>query len=106
MLEKSRHIGGAGGSRTVGKSPVRGCSKPEDRRVKRLPSQNEESRLRLFAEPVRFGLETGSVELISQKRMADMRHMHANLVRAPCLEFASQQGGNRFLARGEGSRTS
>ena len=65
-----------------------GVLKAQDRGVKGLSSQGLErfpGCVRQFAER---GLEAGPIDFIAQQRMADMRHMHANLMGAAGFQAA------------------
>ena len=57
------------------------------------------------AEPRRLGLETAAIDRVAQKRMADMRQMHADLMRAAGFQAAAQQARDRLaVAAGKTSR--
>src|SRR5687767_14962328 len=60
--------------------------------MQRLPAEALDDQPELVGQPVRLGGVAGRVDGIGNQRMADMRHMHADLVGAPGFELAGEPG--------------
>ena len=63
----------------------------KEARMKRLPAKALNRGLQRFRQGFSLGQEAPSIDVIPHKRMADMRHVHADLVRAAGLQTAGDK---------------
>lgn len=61
--------------------------------MQRLPRKRQGHRADRLFEPLRLAAKPEAVERVAKQGMADMRHVDADLVRAPCFKPAFHQGG-------------
>src|SRR5262245_24487616 len=73
--------------------------KPELARMQRLAAQSCERCLRAGAELARTRLEARAVSHVAEERVADVGEVHADLVRAPCLERELEEAGDGLDCR-------
>ena len=76
-------------------SPVTGCSKPRSQACSAWRGKAATRLPRRFRQQRRLGGEAGAIGAVADHRMADRRHVDADLVGAAGLQAAFDQGGKR-----------
>src|SRR5690606_3972513 len=75
-----------------------GMAKAQPAGVQHLPSEGFDGRPQVRRQGVRLGREAGSVDVIADERVPDMREMHADLMGAARLQPAGEERGARAEA--------